>query len=76
MSLKIEDAQKRSEIEAWTLANTFPNVIKFIENKAGEWVTGDEVLRDNAYKDNPYLSTELSKAVLIAPNPKDSDVLT
>lgn len=75
MSIKIADAQVRDSIEAYTQANTFPNVIKFIEDKAGNWCTSNEVLTDKAYAGIHFDAVQKELAVkgeVIAPNPKDA----
>lgn len=54
--LKVVDTTERDKIEAWTLANTFPDIIKFIEDAKGDWIVGPEVLIDPSYEKNSDLS--------------------
>lgn len=81
--LKVLDISERDLIEQWTAANTFPNVIKFIEDVNGNWIVGPEVLSDYAYDKlgnlsgtkeeslKSYLQTK-STTVVYEPKP-DSD---
>lgn len=48
MAIKIDDANLRTEIEQWTTANTFPDVIRFLRS-GFDYIVGDSVLQDSAY---------------------------
>ena|SRR5690606_31229821 len=47
--LKI-DSTEREKIERWTLENTFPDIIVFVKDSAGNYIVGPEVLNDPAYE--------------------------
>lgn len=71
MSLIISDKATRDAIEAYTDKNTFPDIIRFIEDKNGEWFTSDECLVDIKYSRTPAINDELVKAVSKTITPKD-----
>lgn len=79
--LKISDAIERQKIEDWTLQNTFPNIIKFVEDADGNFIVGQEVLSDPAYqklgiapgvKLRDYLQT---KTTVVVHKPKPDPIL-
>lgn len=74
--LKISDAIERQKIEDWTLQNTFPNIIKFVQDADGNYIVGPEVLSDPAYqklgiatntKLSDYLQTKTTEIIYKAP---------
>lgn len=76
--LKVDLAEK-TRIEQWTLKNTFPDVIVFVEDADGNFIVGQEVLNDPAYaklgvidgvKEQPVKEYIDQKAVRIIYRPK------
>lgn len=47
--LKMVGLLEKNNVEQWTFLNTFPDIIRFIEDLYGGWIVGQEVLTDTAY---------------------------